>query len=112
MKKLARIEISELFLVKADWNRTFVGQIIRKTDEDGLSINLGTATIIEGKIWSKAETQEELGDNLDDMCTLKLDYGIHSKDGPHYLIPVNLIDTICNCVDFQELYQIAKVYLS
>jgi hypothetical protein len=81
MKKLPTIEISELFLVKADWNRTFVGQIIRKTDEDGLSINLGNVTVNEGKIWSKAETQEELGNNLDDICTLKLDHNLHNSCG-------------------------------
>ena len=81
MKKLTHIEISELFLVKADWNRTFVGQIIRKTDEDGLSIVLGNVTVNEGKIWSKAETQDELGNNLDDICTLKLDGGLHNSCG-------------------------------
>ena len=81
MKKLPTIEITELFMVKADWNRTFIGQIIRKTDEDGLSINLGNVIVDEGKIWSKAETQEELGNNLDDICTLKLDGGLHNSCG-------------------------------
>jgi hypothetical protein len=81
MKKLPTIEITELFMVKADWNRTFIGQIIRKTDEDGLSINLGNVTVDEGKIWSKAETQEELGKYLDDICTLKLDCNLHGNGG-------------------------------
>lgn len=81
MKKLPNIEINELFLVKADWNRTFIGQIIREQTEDGQVINRGTVVVNEGKIWSTGETQDELGNNLDDICTLKLDHDLHGNEG-------------------------------
>jgi len=35
----------------------------------------------EGKIWSAAETQEELGNYLDAICTMKLDYNLHEDVG-------------------------------
>jgi hypothetical protein len=81
MKKLPHIEITELFLVKADWNRTFTGKIVRETDEDGLSTVRGSVVVNEGKIWSAADTQDELGNNLDDICTMKLDKDLHGDAG-------------------------------
>jgi hypothetical protein len=79
-KKLTAIEITELFLVKADWLRTFVGEIIREKTEDG-EICLGTVVVNEGKIWSVGESQDELGKNLDEICIMKLDMGLHSDSG-------------------------------
>jgi hypothetical protein len=81
MKKLPIIEITELFLVKSGWDRTFVGQIIRETDEDGLSTVRGNVVVNEGMIWSAANTQDELGNNLDDICTMKLDMNLHDNVG-------------------------------
>ena len=82
-KKLPKIEISELFLVKADWDRTFLGKIIRETTADGRNIVRGSVIIDEGKAWSAAYSQDKLADNLDDICTLKLDYSIHSDAGKY-----------------------------
>lgn len=81
IEKSPDIQISELFLVKADWNRTFTGQIIRETTADGQEIIRGSVTIGEGKAWSVGKTEEELGNNLDDICTLKLDHNLHSNPG-------------------------------
>ena len=81
MKKQPKIEICELFLVKSGWNRTFVGQIIREETPEGQIINRGNVVVNEGKIWSAAKTQEELGNNLDDICTMKLDYNLHGIPG-------------------------------
>ena len=67
-------------LVKADWQRTFVAEICREITSEGVSIVRGTVVVNEGKIWSSAETQEELGRFLDDICLLKLDYGLHAND--------------------------------
>jgi hypothetical protein len=83
-KKLQKeFEITELFLVKAgnDFKRTFIGQIFREITSEGVSIVLGTVVVNEGKIWCSAETQEELGKYLDDICLLKLDYALHSSAG-------------------------------
>jgi len=78
-KKLKDIQITELFLVKADWHRTFIGEIIREKNEDGKDIFHGSVMINEGKVWSVGNTEDELGDYLDDMCVMKLDYGLHSN---------------------------------
>ena len=89
-KKLpSEIEITELFLVKAgnDYNRTFIGQIYRETAKEGKSIVRGSIQVTDGKLWSTAETQEELGNYLDDLCSMKLDYGLHNNEG----VNINII---------------------
>jgi hypothetical protein len=80
-KMLPEIIISELFLVRADWTRTFMGTIRREVDTDGNPVVLGEVIVQEGKMWSKASTQEELMKNLDDICAMKLDYKLHSQAG-------------------------------
>ena len=80
-KKQPDIIITELFLVKADWNRTFIGTIIRETTSDGKEFVRGNVIIEEGKAWSTGESQSELAKNLDDICALKLDYKLHSYRG-------------------------------
>jgi hypothetical protein len=80
-KKLPGIEITELFLVKADWNRTFMAQIIREKTCDDKNIIRGIVIINEGKVWSVADNEEELGEYLDDICLMKLDYDLHSNAG-------------------------------
>lgn len=73
--------ITELLLLKADWNRTFVAEICREITSEGVSIVRGTVVVNEGKIICSAETQEELGKYLDDICLMKLDIGLHSDVG-------------------------------
>lgn len=80
-KKASNIILTELFLVKADWSRTYMGAIRRETDVEGNEIVLGSVIVNEGRIWSKANSQVELMRNMDDICTLKLDYGLHSHSG-------------------------------
>jgi len=71
-KKLPDLQITELFLVKADWNRTFMAEIIREKTENGTDIIRGSVVINEGKVWSLAGNEEELGTYLDDICIMKL----------------------------------------
>jgi hypothetical protein len=80
-KKLPDIIITELFLVKADWLRTFMGTIIRETTADGKEFVRGSVIINEGRAWSSGNSQENLANNLDAICTLKLDYNLHSDRG-------------------------------
>ena len=80
-KKQPDIIIAELFLVKADWHRTFMGTIIRETTADGKEFVRGSVIIEEGKAWSIGNSQQELEENLDDICTMKLDMGLHSNAG-------------------------------
>lgn len=58
-----------------------MGAIRRETDNDGNQIVIGSVIVHEGRIWSKAGCQEELMKNMDDICRLKLDYGLHSHSG-------------------------------
>jgi hypothetical protein len=83
-KKLPQeFEITELFLVKCgeDFSRTFIGQINRETTNEGKSIVRGSVEVKDGKLWSVAESQAELGKYLDDLCSLKLDTGLHCIAG-------------------------------
>ncbi|MGD0582813.1 MAG: hypothetical protein ABR974_07690 [Bacteroidales bacterium] len=83
-KKLQpELQIVELFMVKPgnDYSRTFVGQIYRETTKNGKPVLHGSVTVNEGRIWSSAQTQDELGKYLDDICTLKLDGNLHSQAG-------------------------------
>lgn len=80
-KKLPEIQIAELFLVKADWSRTFIGTIRREIDGDGNPLVSGEVIVQEGKLWSKASSQEVLMKNMDDICRMKLDIGLHSHAG-------------------------------
>jgi hypothetical protein len=80
------IEITELFLVKADWHRTFMGEIIRETTADGKEFVRGTVIINEGRAWSIGNSQQDLANNLDNICTMKLDFGLHSDRGETIII--------------------------
>ena len=86
MKKKPTIVITELFLVRADWNRTFIGGIVREKNKDGKDYVRGSVIIDEGMIWGTAETEEELTKNFDEIATMKLDKGLHDCYGQRELI--------------------------
>jgi hypothetical protein len=90
-KRLPEIQITELFLVKADWTRTFIGTIRREVDGDENPVIIGEVIVHEGKIWSKASCQEELMKAMDDICSLKLDNELHSQPGVAILILENKV---------------------
>ena len=80
-KTLPEIIITELFLVRADWTRTFMGAICRETNADGNHVVMGKVILPEGMIWCLSSVEEELRKNLDDICTMKLDCGLHEDTG-------------------------------
>lgn len=86
MKKKSHLTLTELFLVKADWGRTFTGEIIRENLEDGSEFVTGRVIIKEGKAWSNGNCQRDLANKLDEICIMKLDMGLHVNDGPHTTI--------------------------
>lgn len=86
MKKHSHLTLTELFLVKADWSRTFMGEITRENLEDGSEFVRGKVVINEGKAWSTGNCQADLAKKLDDVCIMKLDMGLHSVDGPNEII--------------------------
>jgi hypothetical protein len=82
MKELpTNLIITELFLVKADWYRTFLGEIRREFDSQSKPIVLGKVIVHEGYIWSHASNQEELMENMNNICVMKLDMNLHSFSG-------------------------------
>jgi len=80
MKNTSNITITELFLVKSDWNHTFIGQISRQITENNIVIH-GNVVVEEGKIWCEGESETDIGNKLDTMCVLKLKYGINDSYG-------------------------------
>ena len=88
MKKRSHITLTELFLVKADWSRTFMAEISREILKDGSEFVRGKVIINEGMAWSTGTSQADLAKNLDNVCIMKLDKGLHATDGPH--------DTVAN----------------
>ncbi len=84
-KKKEEFELTELFMIKAgknDWSRTYIGSIKRETNEKGEPVVRMNVIVEEGMVIGMAGNQDELGANLDDVCLMKLDFGLHSKDGP------------------------------
>ena len=64
----------------ADMDRTFTGSIKRGISV-GKPIVWGSVSVQEGMIYSMAEFEDDLCRNLDQMCLLKLDHGLHHSDG-------------------------------
>lgn len=77
---MSRYNISELILVVADLQRTFTGTI-KRGEDSGRPLIFGTVKVHEGKILSMAENEDVLGRNLDELCLLKLDHGLHHSEG-------------------------------
>ena len=76
-----RFSITELILVKADWDRTYMGTIVRDK-VNGLPILRGKVKVEEGKIIAIGNSDEKLYEALDTICILKLDYGLHGRVSP------------------------------
>ena len=65
--------MTELWLVKADWNRTYIGSIKRETAKDGTPLLSGSADVEGVIITAQANSEEDLTDKLDALCTDVLD---------------------------------------
>lgn len=79
MEKSPRILITEIFMAKAGkngWDRCFHGTIRRETDANGNPVVIGKIKINDGYIIASAKDQWELGDKLDLMVLMVLDYGL------------------------------------
>ena len=64
-------------MAKADWNRTFVGEILRCKNDDGSDFVVGEIPVHEYTIIAKAGDDKELGKRLDEMVVSILDYDLH-----------------------------------
>ena len=77
-KEKERFEISEMFMAKADKNRCFFGCIKRLKDENGNPFVFSRIKMKNGLLCANADDQKILGKNLDEMCVMILDKGLHN----------------------------------
>ena len=80
-EKKDRFQISELFMAKADWNRTFIGSIERFTQEDGSTFVVGRIPVNNCTILASASNNDELGAKLDIIVKMLLAEGLHAIAG-------------------------------
>lgn len=81
--KKSGIELTELFMGKAGktgWDRCFHGIIKRETDADGNPVVIGRIKVGDGFILAQAANQYALGERLDELVLMVLDYGLHDND--------------------------------
>ncbi|MCX6254314.1 MAG: hypothetical protein NTV31_07545 [Bacteroidia bacterium] len=76
-----KIQISEMFMAQADHERCFYGIIQRGVDEFGNAFVFSRIVVNDGLIQAKADNQWELGKNLDEICKMVLDMGLHDDAG-------------------------------
>ena len=81
-KKQIHIELTEMFMVKADRYRCFFGIIKRWKDDKGTPFVFSKICMPnDGYLCAQSTDQKTLGKNLDEMCVMILDKGIHSDAG-------------------------------
>jgi len=78
-----KVEITELFMAKADFDRRFYGTVKREIDEDGNTILYGKILvkndIHNGYIYGTAVDNYELSKNLDKLVKMILDENLHDN---------------------------------
>jgi len=90
-----KIEITELFMAKAGrkgWERCFHGTIKRDFDSDGNPVVYGKIKVKDGYIYATASDQWELGEKLDEIVLLILDYDLHKTASKNAGNPVTGLD--------------------
>ena len=66
---------------KQGWDRCFHGSIKRETCADGNPVVYGRIKVNDGYIYAMASDQWVLGDRLDEMVLMVLNYGLHKIGG-------------------------------
>jgi len=82
--KKSGIELTELFMAKAGktgWDRCFHGTIKRETDADGNPVVYGKIKVLDGFICAMAANQYVLGERLDELVLMVLDYCLNDDEG-------------------------------
>jgi len=77
MKKDIKLEITEIFMAKAGkygWDKCFHGIIRRENDKNSNPIVFGKIKINDGFIIANAKDQWELGDKLDELVLVNLNF--------------------------------------
>ena len=68
-------------MAKADEDRYFTGIIKRLKDDRGNSFVFSLIDMPDGILCASAPEQNELGENLDKMCVMICDKGLHDDAG-------------------------------
>lgn len=80
-KNKEKLEITELFCAQPDKERCFFGCIKRLNDNSGNSFVFSRIVMPDGLLCASAPAQDELSTNLDKMCKMIVDEGLHSDFG-------------------------------
>jgi hypothetical protein len=80
-KSKDRFEITEMFMGQASVDRCFYGCIKRLKDDNGNSFVFSRLVVNDGLVCASAPEQQELGENLDKLCKMICDEGLHSDCG-------------------------------
>ena len=88
--KTDRLQIAEMFMAKADKYRCFFGIIKRWKDDKGTP-HVASKIVMpnDGYIVAQSNDQKELGKNLDEICIMILDNGLHDDAG----VTIKIFDT-------------------
>jgi len=81
MKKELKVEITELFMARADRDRFFTGIIKRGRDDSGNPFVFSNIVMPNGYICAQAEDQKKLSKIINEMSLMALDYKIHEDSG-------------------------------
>jgi hypothetical protein len=73
------VEITEMFMAQADKDRCFYGCIKRLKDDNGKPFVFSRIVMPDGLLCARADDQNELSKNLDEMCILIMDNGLHAQ---------------------------------
>ena len=79
-RKKIDIEITELYMYKAgqDWHRRFMGTIKRDFDDSGEPVVCGRVEVGDCIVYSMASDKDQLGEQMDAVVLMVLDYDLHS----------------------------------
>ena len=82
------IEIVELIVIKPgkSFNRLFIGEMKRIKTVDGKALCFGNLTMSTGQICSQGISREELYNNLDGICNLRLYRKLHKTQGRSIIV--------------------------
>jgi hypothetical protein len=76
-----RLQVTEMFMAKADPTRCFFGIIKRWNDSENNSVVFSKIIMPDGFLWAQASDQKTLGKSLDKICCMVLDENLHGNHG-------------------------------
>jgi hypothetical protein len=87
-KKEPDIRLTELFMAKPlnDFSRCFYGTIKRLRDPDGIPYVFGKIKVMDGFIMAQGKDQWELGERLDQLVKMVLDFDLNASAGKKTVI--------------------------